>query len=65
MANTVVTMKVRDFDHWHYGYEGHTTDLRNQICDESRTKVYRTAENPNDISITLYESISVPRKNDE
>jgi hypothetical protein len=41
------------------------TDVRNQICDEFRAKVYRTAKDPNDISITLYESIWGLRKNGE
>ena len=61
MANLFATMKVKDFDHRYQGFKGHV-DVRSQWCDESRTKVYQTPEDHNDISITLYESISVPRK---
>jgi len=47
-------MKVKDFEHWYQGFKEHT-DVRTQIWDESRTKVYQTLEDPNDISITLYD----------
>ena len=53
MANIFVTMKVKDFDHWYQGFKGHV-DVRSQWCDESRTKVYQTSEDHNDISIILY-----------
>ena len=54
MANLFVTMKVKDFDHWYQGFKGHV-DVRSQWCDESRTKVYQTPEDHNNISITLYD----------
>ena len=54
MANLFVTMKVKDFDYWYQGFKGHV-DVRSQWCDESRTKVYQTSEDHNDISIILYD----------
>lgn len=54
MANIMVTMKVKDFDHWYQGFKGHA-DVRSQVCDDSRTKVYQNPEAPNDISITIYD----------
>ena len=54
MAKTVVTMEVKGFEHWHPGSKGHA-GVRPRIGDEPRTKAYRTAEDPNDISIILYD----------
>ena len=54
MAKAVVTMEVKGFEHWHPGSKGHA-GVRPRIGDESRTKAYRTAEDPNDISIILYD----------
>ena len=54
MAKTVVIMEVKGFEHWHPGSKGHA-GVRLRIGDESRTKANRTAEDPNDISIILYD----------
>ena len=54
MAKAVVTIEVKGFEHWHPGSKGHA-GVRPRIGDESRTKAYRTAEDPNDISIIPYD----------
>ena len=54
MAKAVITMEVKGFEHWHPGSKGHA-GVRPRIGDESRTKAYRTAEDPNDISIIPYD----------
>ena len=54
MARAVVTMEVKGFEHWHPGSKGHA-GVEPRIGDEPRTKANRTAEDPNDISIILYD----------
>ena len=65
MANTVVTMKVRTSTTGIKVTKGILLTLETKYVTSPEPKFIEQQNNPNDISITLYESISVPRKDDE